>query len=53
VARDLPIVIEIADRRDKIDAFLPSLDEMVADGLVTLERVQVIMYRPGKEAPRT
>ena len=48
LSEDLPIVIEIADRADRIDAFLPVLDEMVADGLVTLERVQVITYRPGK-----
>ena len=33
----------------RIQAFLPQLDEMVADGLVTLERVQVITYRPGKQ----
>lgn len=48
LSEDLPIVIEIADRADRIEAFLPLLDEMVADGLVTLERVQVIAYRPGK-----
>ncbi|TMQ64547.1 MAG: DUF190 domain-containing protein [Candidatus Eisenbacteria bacterium] len=52
LSEDLPIIVEIADRRDQIEAFLPSLDEMVADGLVTLERVQVITYRPGKEAPK-
>jgi PII-like signaling protein len=48
LSEDLPIVIEIADRADRIEAFLPVLDEMVADGLVTLERVQVITYRPAK-----
>jgi uncharacterized protein len=48
LSEDLPIVVEIADRADRIEAFLPVLDEMVADGLVTLERVQVITYRPGK-----
>ena len=48
LSEDLPIVIEIVDRAEKIEAFLPVLDEMVADGLVTLERVQVITYRPGK-----
>jgi PII-like signaling protein len=41
-------VIEIVDRADRIEAFLPVLDELVADGLVTLERAQVITYRPGK-----
>ena len=48
LSEDLPIVIEIVDRAERIDAFLPVLDEMVADGLVTLERAQVITYRPGK-----
>lgn len=48
LSEDLPIVIEIADRPDRIQAFLPQLDEMVVDGLVTLERVQVITYRAGK-----
>ncbi|HET9939536.1 MAG TPA: DUF190 domain-containing protein [Candidatus Eisenbacteria bacterium] len=48
LSEDLPIVIEIVDRAERIEAFLPVLDEMVADGLVTLERAQVITYRPGK-----
>ena len=45
LSEDLPIVVEIVDQREKIDAFLPELDGMVADGLVTLEKVQVILYR--------
>jgi uncharacterized protein len=45
LAEDLPIVIEIVDQREKVEAFLPELDEMVAEGLVTLEPVQVILYR--------
>ncbi|HEX7077880.1 MAG TPA: DUF190 domain-containing protein [Candidatus Eisenbacteria bacterium] len=49
LSEDLPIVVEIVDRQDRIAAFLPALEEMVADGLVTLERVQVITYRAGKE----
>jgi len=48
LSEDLPIVVELVDRSDKIAAFLPQLDEMVADGLVTLERVQVITYRAGR-----
>ncbi len=48
LSEDLPIVIEIVDRAERIRNFLPILDEMVADGLVTVERVQVISYRPGK-----
>lgn len=45
LSQDLPIVIEIVDSREKIDALLPQIDEMVTEGLVTLERVQVIQYR--------
>lgn len=45
LSEDLPIVIEIVDQKDKIDAFLPELDSMITEGLVTLEPVQVILYR--------
>jgi hypothetical protein len=48
LSMDLPIVIEIVDSQDKIDAFLPVLDEMMGGGLVTLERAQVIHYRHKK-----
>jgi PII-like signaling protein len=43
---DLPIVIECVDTEEKIDAILPELDPMVGGGLITLEKVKVIMYRP-------
>lgn len=42
---DLPLVIEIVDSQERIDAFLPELDRMLGGGLVTLEKVQVIHYR--------
>ena len=45
LSEDLPLVIEIVDTQERIDAFLPVLDEMVGDGLVTVERVHVISYR--------
>lgn len=45
VAQDLPAVIEIVDQREKIEAFLPELDALIPEGLVTLEPVQVILYR--------
>ncbi|MCI0599182.1 MAG: DUF190 domain-containing protein, partial [Beijerinckiaceae bacterium] len=41
LSEDLPLVIEIVDSEDKINAFLPVLDTMMASGLVTLEKVQV------------
>ena len=43
---DLPMVIEIVDSLEKIESFLPLLDEMVKDGLVTIEKIRVIHYRP-------
>jgi PII-like signaling protein len=45
---DLPLVIEIVDSEEKIQSFLPVLDEMMEGGLLTMERVKVISYR-GKE----
>lgn len=44
LSQDLPIVIEIVDSQEKIDAFLPVLDGMMSSGLVTLEKVQVLQY---------
>lgn len=46
LSEDLPLVIEIADAEDKINAFLPTLDGMMSSGLVTLEKVQVLQYGP-------
>lgn len=45
MSSDLPIVIECIDTQQKIDAVLPTLDRMIGGGLITLERVRVIMYR--------
>jgi PII-like signaling protein len=44
LSEDLPLVIEIVDSEDKIDAFLPVLDGMMSSGLITLEKVQVLQY---------
>jgi uncharacterized protein len=46
---DLPMLIEIVDRDEKIQAFLPVLDGMIGGGLVTLEKVQAIIYRGEKK----
>jgi PII-like signaling protein len=43
---DLPIVIECVETQEKIDEILPELDAMVSGGLITLEKVKVITYRP-------
>jgi PII-like signaling protein len=49
LSEDLPIVIEIVDSEEKIDGFLPQLDEMMSSGLVTLEKVQVLQYGKSKQ----
>ena len=51
LSMDLPLVIEIVDSEEKINAFLPVLDTMIGGGLVTLEKVKVIEYRAANETP--
>jgi PII-like signaling protein len=50
LSADLPLVIEIVDSEDKINAFLPVLDPLMGSGLVTLERVKVLRYGNGPVA---
>jgi len=45
LSEDLPVVVEIVDAADKVEAFLPELDKMIGEGLVTLEKIRVIVYR--------
>jgi len=45
LSEDLPMVIELVDSAEKINAFIPNLDGMIKDGLVTLEDVNVIIYK--------
>ena len=45
LSMDLPLVIEIVDSEERINAFLPELDKMIGGGLVTVEKVKVIEYR--------
>jgi uncharacterized protein len=47
LAQDLPVVVEIVDSEEKINAFLPVLDTIMTSGLVTIERVQVLQYGAG------
>ena len=49
LSMDLPLIIEIVDSEEKINAFLPVLDGMMGGGLVTLEKVKVVHYRAGPE----
>ena len=50
LSEDLPIVIEVADTAERIEAIMPKIDEMVSDGMVTLERVEVVTYRAQEKA---
>lgn len=45
LSSDLPLVVEVVDKSDRIEQVLPMVDEMVGDGLVTLADVQVVHYR--------
>jgi PII-like signaling protein len=53
LSEDLPVVIEIVDQAERVNEVLPLLDEMIGEGLITLEKVQVVAYRgpePGTAA---
>jgi PII-like signaling protein len=50
LSSDLPILLELVDQEDRVRAILPELDAMVTDGLITLERVEVIAYRASRPA---
>ena len=45
LSEDLPMIIEMVDTEEKINRFLPHLDNMIKDGLVTLENMNIIMYK--------
>jgi len=51
LSMDLPLVIEIVDAEEKINEFLPILDEMMKGGLVTLEKARVVDYRANPDVP--
>jgi PII-like signaling protein len=48
MSQDLPIVLEVVETQERIEQILPRLDEMVDGGLITLEKVRVILYRAAK-----
>lgn len=50
LSEDLPILIEVVDEEDRLRAVLPEVDAMVGDGLITLERVDVMVYRSRERA---
>jgi uncharacterized protein len=49
LSQDLPIIVEVIESQESIDKILPRLDEMVEGGLITLEKVRVILYRAAKK----
>ena len=49
LSQDLPIILEIVESTERIESILPRLDEMVEGGLITLEKVRVILYRAAKK----
>ena len=49
LSTDLPIVIEIVDTEEKIEAFLPEIDDAIGEGLATLEKVRIRFYRAGEK----
>ena len=51
LSEDLPLIIEIVDSEEKINAFLPVLDTMMSGGLITIEKARVIYYRTGETQP--
>ena len=48
LSSDLPIVVEIVDTEDKVESFLPLIDDAIGEGLATVERVEVRFYRSGR-----
>lgn len=48
---DLPLIIEVVETQETLDAVLPELDAMIGGGLITLERAKVILYRPANVRP--
>ena len=48
LSNDLPIVVEIVDTEEKIESFLPHIDDVIGEGLATVERVEIRFYRSGR-----
>lgn len=50
LSENLPMVVEIVDRPERIAEFLPTVDQMIGEGLITLEKVRIIAYRRKQQA---
>ena len=51
LSEDLPVIVEIVDTEERIQGFLPLLDELITEGLVTMEKAKVITYRSREQTP--
>jgi len=49
MSQDLPIIVEVIESNEKIENILPRIDEMLGGGIVTLEKVRVLMHRAAKK----
>ena len=49
MSQDLPIIVEVIESHEKIEKILPRIDEMLGGGIVTLEKVRVLMHRATKK----
>lgn len=49
LSQDLPLVVEVVDTQEHVERLVPILDDMIADGLVTLEKVRVLKYSAGQK----
>jgi PII-like signaling protein len=49
MSSDLPVVVEIVDTREKIESFMPVVDDAVGEGLATLEKIEIRFYRSGDD----
>jgi len=50
LSQDLPMVVEVVDGKEQLDRVMPEVEKMVTEGLITLEKVNVIRYAPGNNA---
>jgi hypothetical protein len=50
LSEDLPVLVEVVDREDRLREVLPEIDAMIGGGLITVERVEVVAYRPSGDA---
>lgn len=53
LSEDLPVIIEIVDTLDKIDKFIPLIDDAIDEGMATIEKVEIRFYRSGKPKHQT